>query len=282
MSAIESIKLHLNPAHLRKLGKGVNIQLSHDQLHSALHGEPSAEIEMAKKHITALLRAHRSGKGYRLMHNKIHGGKLNLKKIGHQIVHTAKKVMSNPVVKKVAKELGHIAVGVANNYAAQNGMDTSTYASLANRAIESKNVKQEIQQQIGNDIMNYAHEQSGGKIKIPKGLKDFGNGFVKGFTGTLGAVAKNPIAQGVATNLITGALLGGVGIKKRKAKAGGKLVKGSAAAKEHMARLRAARSGGALFPSGMGVKKTMKPLNSKNKWLKVMVTYCNIAKNGKL
>jgi hypothetical protein len=257
MSAIESIKLHLNPTHLRKLGKGVNVQLSHDQLHSALHGEPSAELEMAKKHITALLRAHRSGKGYRLMHNKIHGGKLNLKNIGRQIVHSAKKVMSNPVVKKVAKELGHLAVGVANNYAAQNGMDTSAYANIANKAIESKNVKQEIQQQIGNDIMNYAHAQAGGKIKIPKGLKDFGNGFVKGIT----TVAKNPIAQGVATNLITGALMG-VGVKKRRgaAKSGGKLVKGSAEAKAHMARLRAARSGGALFPSCMGVKKNMKPL----------------------
>jgi hypothetical protein len=140
-------------------------------------------------------------------------------------------------------------------------MDTTAYASLANRAIESKNVKDEIQHQIGNDILNYAHTQSGvapyggGKIKIPRGLRDFGNGFVKGFTGTLGAVAKNPIAQGVATNLITGALMGGVGIKKRLAKAGGKLVKGSAEAKAHMARLRAARSGGALMPAGAGVKK---------------------------
>jgi len=45
----------------------------------------------------------------------------------------------------------------------------------------------------------------GGKIKIPKGLKNFGHGFVKG----LKTVASNPIAQGVATNLITGALMGG-------------------------------------------------------------------------
>eukprot|EP01039_Chlorochromonas_danica_P011552 gene11552-12933_t len=260
MSAIESIKLHLNPAHLRKLGKGVNVQLSHAQLQSAISGEPSAELEMAKKHITALLRAHRTGKGYRLMHNKIHGGKLNLKKIGHQIVHAAKKVINNPAVKKVAKELGHMAVSVANNYAAENGMDTSAYANIANKAIESKNVKREIQNQISNDIMNYAnaHEQAGGKIKIPKGLKDFGNGFVKG----LKTVASNPIAQGVATNLITGALMG-VGVKKRRAATkkhtGGKLVKGSAEAKEHMARIRAKR-GGALMPAGMGVKKNMKPL----------------------
>jgi hypothetical protein len=229
-------------------------------LHGALHGEPTAELEMAKKHITELLRAHRQGKGYRLMHNKIHGGTLNLKKIGHQIVHAAKKIMKNPVVKKVAKELGHIALGVASNYAAENGMDTSAYANIANRAIESKNVKRELQEQMGNDIMNYAHEHSGihgGKIHIPKGLRDFGHGFVKGFTGTM----KNPIVQGVATNLITGALMGGVGIRKRAAKkqSGGKLVKGSAEAKAHMARIRSQRSGGALMPAGMGVKKH-KPL----------------------
>jgi len=58
--------------------------------------------------------------------------------------------------------------------------------------------------------------------------------------------------------LITGALMGGVGIKKRRAStkkhAGSKLVKGSAEAKEYMARIRAKRSGGALMPTGMGVK----------------------------
>jgi hypothetical protein len=248
----------LNPTHLAKLGKGVNIQLSHPLLHGALHGEPNAELEMAKKHVTALLRAHRQGKGYRLMHNKIHGGKLNLKKIGRQIVHGAKKVMSNPVVKRVAKELGHLAVGVAHNYAAENGMDTSAYGNLAHKAIESKNIKRELQEQMGNDIMDYAHEHSGlngGKIRIPKGLRDFGNGFAKGFTG----VMKNPIAQGVATNLITGAMMG-AGTRKRRAPAKkGGLIKGSTEAKAHMARLRAQRSGGALMPAGMGVKKH-KPL----------------------
>ena len=68
---------------------------------------------------------------------------------------------------------------------------------------------------MGNDIVDYAHEraaaQRGGKIKIPKGLKDFSKGFVHGFTGTLKAVASNLIAQGVTTNLITGSLMGGAG-----------------------------------------------------------------------
>jgi hypothetical protein len=39
MSSIDSIGLHLGQAHLRKMGNGHNIQLSHDQLHSALNGE---------------------------------------------------------------------------------------------------------------------------------------------------------------------------------------------------------------------------------------------------
>ena len=258
MSTIESIGLHLNPVHLRKLEKGMNVQLSHAQLHHALSNDATAELEMAKKHCTALLRAHRQGKGYRIMHEKLSGGKITLKSIGRTLKKTAIKVMHNPVVKKVAKELGHLAIGVAENYAAQNGVNASAYGNLAHRAIESKNIKHELQQQIGDDIMQYAHEQAahhmGGKIKIPKGLKDFGHGFVKG----LKIVAKNPIAQGVATNLITGALMG-VGVRKRggaKRGAGAKkFVKGSPEAKAHMARLRAMRSGGALMPAGTSVKK---------------------------
>ena len=259
MSSIDSIGLHLGSAHLRKLGNGHNIQLSHDQLHSALNGAPTADFEMAKKHITELLRAHRQGKGYRIMHKKIHGGKITLKSIGRTISRTAKKVMHNPTVKKVAKELGHLAVGVANNYAMQNGVDTTAYANIANKAIESKNIKKELENQIGNDIMSYANEQAaqhyaGGKIKIPKGLKDFGHGFVKG----LKTVASNPIAQGVATNLITGAQMGAGPRRRAPAKRGTgakKVVKGSPEAKAHMARLRSMRAGGALMPAGASVKK---------------------------
>eukprot|EP00981_Chlorochromonas_danica_P013198 scaffold5965_cov109-Ochromonas_danica.AAC.4 len=177
------MSLHLTPSHLRKLGRGDNIQLSHEQLSNALNGEPNVGFEMLKKHCTEMHRAHRQGKGYRVMHKKIHGGKITLKSIGRTLKHTAKKVMSNPVVKKVAKELGHIAVGVANNYAAQNG--------------------------------------------------------------------------GVATNLITGALMGAGKRKPAKKGCGAakKFVKGSPEAKQHMARLRAMRSGGALMPAGGAIKK---------------------------
>lgn len=67
-------------------------------------------------------------------------------------------------------------------------MDASAYGNLAHKAIESKNIKHELQEQIGDDIMRYAHEQAGhhvgGKFEIPKGLKDFGHGFVKGLKDT--------------------------------------------------------------------------------------------------
>lgn len=126
---------------------------------------------------------------------------------------------------------------------------------MLHESIESKNVKSALQHQIGNDVMDYAHEKAyqhmtsgagkrkvkaGGKIHIPKGLRDFGNGFVKG----LKIVAHNPIAQGVATNLITGALMGGAGKPKR-------FTKGSAEAKAHMAKIRGMRKGSSLFPAGV-------------------------------
>lgn len=248
MSQHEVIGLHLHGLHLKKIGKGVTVQLSHPDLHNAIVNQPTAEIHMLKQHVSEMLRAHRNGKGYRLTSKKIIGGKITLhsigrtmKKVGHKIVHGAQQALKNPVVKQVAKELSHIGIEMANNYAQQQGVDTNAYANLAHHAVESKNVKSALQHQIGNDVVDYAHEKAyqhmtGGKIRIPKGLKDFGNGFVKG----LKIVAHNPIAQGVATNLITGALMGGAGKPRR-------LTKGSAEAKAHMARIRGMKKGAALF-----------------------------------
>jgi hypothetical protein len=256
----EVIGLHLENHHLKKLTKGGTVQLSNAQLHNAIVSAPTAELHMARKHVSELLRAHRNGRGYRLAHHKIIGGKITLhsigkafKKAGHTVVHGAQQALKNPVVRKVAKELSHIGIEMANNYAQQQGVDTNAYADLAHHAVESKNVKQALQNQVGNDVMNYAHEKAyqhmqGGKIKLPKihisnatkkGFSDFGHGFVKGFTGTM----KNPIVQGVATNLITGALMGGAGKPKR-------FVKGSAEAKAHMAKIRGMKKGGSLYPAG--------------------------------
>ena len=92
---------------------------------------------MLKKHITEIARAHTNGKGYRIQHKKIVGGKINFKKNEHAITHGAKKALEgvkkalkNPVVRQVAKELGHIVVGVAENYAQQHGVDVSSYSNI--------------------------------------------------------------------------------------------------------------------------------------------------------
>lgn len=278
MSAPERIMLHLTPAHVRKLQKGGNIQLSHEKLIMALSHEPTVELHMAKKHVSDLLRAHRNGKGYRLMHEKIVGGKIHLKDIGRKIVNTAKKVMKNPIVKKVAKELGHIAIGVANNYAQQNGMDASPYAYLAHNAVEGRNIQHELEEQVANDVINYAHQQtgfgvrrlkSGGKVKVPKELKQLGNTLKKAFTNNTAKTIYKGIANAgvsalgdvVTGNPIAGAVLGGspymnrqidkIGSGVKKEKTPRRFVKGSVEAKEHMAKLCAMRKGGALIPAGM-------------------------------
>jgi len=96
----EVIGLHLENHHLKKLTKGGTVQLSNAQLHNAIVNVPTAELHMARKHVSELLRAHRNGRGYRLAHHKIIGGKITLhsigkafKKAGHTIVHGAQQAL---------------------------------------------------------------------------------------------------------------------------------------------------------------------------------------------
>ena len=124
MSSPEVIGLHLEYKHLKKIAKGGTVQLSHPMLHESIVNQPTVELHMLKKHVSEMLRAHRNGKGYRLTSNKIVGGKITLhsikrafKKAGHTIVHGAQQALKNPVVKSVAKELSHIGIEMANNYA---------------------------------------------------------------------------------------------------------------------------------------------------------------------
>ncbi len=253
----ESVGLHLQTHHIRKLSKGGNIQLNASQLDHAIRNAPTVGFNMAKKHVSEMLRAHRNNKGIRLMHKKIMGGKITLHsvskalhKAGHTVAKGVQKALKNPAVKKVAKELAHIGVEMANNHAQTNGVNTQPYANMAHKAVESKNIAHELEQQVSNDVINYAHQQSGvpqgqhygGKLNIGKEFKKVGRKVL-----SVGKkVMSNPIAQGVATNLITGAIMGAG--KKRFAK-------GSAEAKAHMARIRSMRKGGALMPAGSGARK---------------------------
>jgi hypothetical protein len=307
MSSQETITLHLHPIHGKKLHKGGNVQLTHAQLHAALNGaNHNAEIIMAKKHVTELLRAHRNGKGYRLMHEKIIGGRLfDFGEIGRRMYNTAKAVVSNPVVQRVARQIGHMAIGAADKFVEKKGFKSSPYAALAHRALESEDVRKELQEQVGNDIVEYAAKKSGygGSLrKRPSKKTHRGGNLFDDFLNTMdpnkngvsdafsrggpiekaltGPVAKQVykklggVALGAAGDLITGNPLGGVAVSvagshylnplidklgsgARRSK---RFAKGSPEAKQHMARIRAMRSGGALMPAGGAVKKMHRPI----------------------
>lgn len=76
MSKLEIIDLHLHPKHLLKLSQGGNIQLTYDELHSAIVNKANTELHMLRPHVTQLINAHKKRAGIRLTQNKIVGGKL--------------------------------------------------------------------------------------------------------------------------------------------------------------------------------------------------------------
>ena len=245
------IHLHLQKKHQNTLSKGKNIQLTHAQLHTALNDDPNVELHMDNKHINAMGRAHKNGKGVRIQHKHLHGGKISFGKMARQMKDGIKKALKNPIVKKAVKQLGHIAVEVANKKAGENGIDASAYTDIAHRAIENKNVSEDLQNQVANDVVNKAHKMAGIEGGRVKPSMQFFKGVSKGFK----SVLNNPIVKDVASNLITGAIMGGS--SKRHAK-------GSQEAKDHMAKVRAGKKGGALFPpSGAGVKKRKKRNSNK-------------------
>jgi hypothetical protein len=254
------VGLHLIKTHFNKLHKGKTLQLTHAQLHNALNMEPNAHIHMLKKHVSELLRNHRNGKGFRFKPEKIVGGKLNFKAILRTLKRGAKRalefgkqVMKDPVVRDTAKQLGHFAVATATQKLADSGMDNAgAYGTIAHQAIEGHNMKDTLKHQVSSDLINHAtHMAMEGTGRKKGGRVNVGRKVMK----KANEVMKNPIAQGVATNLITGAMMGaGKRGRKKKSEEGGALnvagkgakkgdryAKGSAEAKAHMARLRAMR-----------------------------------------
>jgi hypothetical protein len=77
MSKNEIINLHLQPNHSKNLSKGLNVQLSKEQLHDAIVKDANSELHMLRKHVTQIINSHKSGKGIRLTQDKISGGKFN-------------------------------------------------------------------------------------------------------------------------------------------------------------------------------------------------------------
>jgi len=236
----EVIHLCLAKDHCRKLQSGKGFQLNANKLKDAINGTSNAEIHLATKDARALQRAINNNRGYRFASNKIVGGKLhiNWKKVGR-------------VLAPIARAVGHIGLNMASKYAKEQGIDTKGFDKLGHEAIDAKDtndlkrVGKKAGMKLANEGLHFAkdkladymaeHDATGGKINIMKGLRSTGR--------VLGKVMKNPIVQNVASDLIVAGLMGA---GKRK------LVKGSAEAKAHMAKLRAMRRrGGALMPAGM-------------------------------
>ena len=264
---IDKVDLHLQPKHMKKLQKGDNFQLTHTQLHHALSTEPNVSLHMMKKHISEMKRNHRSGKGYRFKHEKIHGGKLNLRDIGRKLKNTFNKVkggvqkaMKDPTINRAVKDLGHVALASATQKLADNGYNSTAYSNLAHQAIEGHNVKDQLKQQLANDVVDYAHEKALGGVGVKKRGKKGGSTFAQrqarrarnfgnSVAHTIGAIASNPVVQHVATQALVEGAMAGAGKRHHKHK-GKRFTKGSAEAKAHMAHLRSLRrKGGALFPA---------------------------------
>ena len=240
----EIVTLNVSKEQAKKLEGGKVFQMTHNHI---MNGHPDGievELHLSKKGHNRLHRNIRDKKGNRFKSEEIVGGKIHWKKIGHQIAHAGRKIMRNPVVKKLAKELGHLAVATGTQVMANQGVDVTPYTNLAHKAIESKNISKELQHQVAEDALGLATSQAGqfmGGALLPNGAiggkMKLGTKILKG----IGKVLKNPIVQGVSTNLLSAALMG-AGAKKRHAK-------GSQEAKDHMAKLRSMRKkkGGALM-----------------------------------
>ena len=184
---------HLKKKHMNRLSKGHNIQLKHEELHDMFHNEPNVELHMNHKHAQSILKSYDKGKGVRIQHKHLHGGKISFGKIARQAKEGIVKAFKHPVVKRVAKNLGHLAVEVATKKAAERGYDAAPYAELAHKAIESKDVQDQLQDQVANDVMDYAHAQAGGRISFGKITRQAKEGIQKAF--------KHPVVKRVAKNL---------------------------------------------------------------------------------
>ena len=263
---VHEISLHIDTKKLNKLAKGKTIQLNHPELANALSKQGNVVLQMLKKDVNGMLRAHKNKKGFRFSEKKIVGGKIHWKDVGRKMKRGFESLAKNKAVRSLAKSGAKMALDAGSQYAtAQTGMDFGNYANIAKSAVDTEDLgkaKKQLVKQAGKDALKggksaadnafqRAHEkldaygQDGGKLNFGKILKKVGR--------AVKSVATNPMAQQIALDMA----MAGAGVKHSKkstAKAGPKpkrLVKGSAEAKAHMAKVRAGRKGGSLFPAGV-------------------------------
>jgi len=259
---VHEISLHIDTKKLNKLAKGKTIQLNHPELANALSKEGNVVLQMLKKDVNGMLRAHKNKKGFRFSEKKIVGGKIHWKDVGRKMKRGFESLAKNKAVRSLAKSGAKMALDAGSQYAtAQSGMDFGNYANIAKSAVDTEDLgkaKKQLVKQAGKDALKggksaadkafqRAHEkldaygQDGGKLNFGKILKKVGR--------AVKSVATNPMAQQIALDMA----MAGAGVKNSKKSTAKpkRLIKGSAEAKAHMAKVRAGRKGGSLFPAGV-------------------------------
>lgn len=240
------LHLHLNERQHKKLLNHETFQLKHSQLTGKTGFK--TELHVTRKVMEEVNRAIKNGKGYRFAAHKIQGGKLNISKLAKKVGHT----LHNIVKSKPVKAIGHALLNIGTAYGEQNGYIDKHQADVLNdvghNAIDSKitrvkNIgKNELSNYTAQQLADYGAEHDIDTSELNRALQENIAGMGIKFTKTdkqIGNLIKkvavkrgNDIANG--TNQL---------IKKIN---GGRLTKGSKAAKEHMAIIRSMKSGGSL------------------------------------
>lgn len=122
----------LKPSQVQKLLEDGKINLSHKQLTSG--GKIKININTDREYNRLMKNINEGKKFTGVMARHIEGGKLSLKGIGKQI----KKGLKHPVVKGIAKAIGHTGVEMAANMAGAYGVDPNMVRAIGHSAVESK------------------------------------------------------------------------------------------------------------------------------------------------
>ena len=233
MSNNNTVDLYLTTAQFKKLESQKPFQVTYQQLNGDRPADHRVEIQLEKKEMTKLNRNIRNLKGFRFNPNKIIGS--GLFNSGLSLL---KKAASSKMVQDIAKKGLSKAVEYGKN---SNNTLISGAASLAGNTLGAGIFDSALS--LGKKLAKSKIAQNIGKQALSKGI-------------TMAANSNNSVISGAAN--------------AAKSITGGKLIKGSQAAKDHMAQIRAMRKTG----SGFNFIKTLKKIG-RSKELK---SIGNIAK----
>jgi len=221
MSTNNTVDLYLTTAQFKKLESQKPFQVTYQQLNGDKPADHRVEIQLEKKEMTKLNRNIRNQKGFRFNPSKIIGSGLfsNALNIG-------KKIASSKMAQNIAKQALNKGISMASN--SNNSLISGAANTLGN--ITGTGIF-DTAMSLGKKLAKSKIAQDMGKQALSKGLS---------------------MASNSNNSLISGAA------NAAKSITGGKLVKGSVEAKNHMGQIRAMRKTGSGFNFLKTVKKAFK------------------------